>query len=125
VVDIFVNGQPLKKLVEHERSEISGLDPRKPFTSQPPTSVLDPDSYCEVSYCRIFLSSFGTNVVRFFNFGANVGRFFLNFGTNVGRFLCKLSAQMSYDFFLILALTSDDFFLILALKLDDLFYFSH
>ena len=53
VVDIFVNGVPLKKLVDHERSEISGLDPRKPFNNQPSASVLDPDSYCEVSFAKL------------------------------------------------------------------------
>ena len=49
LVDIFVNGESLKRLVDHEKSSISGLDPRKPFSHQPCSSMLDPDSYCEVS----------------------------------------------------------------------------
>ena len=48
LVEIYVNDEPLKRLVEHEKSSISGLDPRKPFNHQPPPCVLDADQYCEV-----------------------------------------------------------------------------
>jgi hypothetical protein len=48
VVDIHVNGEPLKKIVDLEKSSMSGLDPRKPYNHQPVPTFLDIDIFYEV-----------------------------------------------------------------------------